>query len=164
MKKRKLPLEEAFLVLTLALMVILIFIQVIGRYVFESAPSWTEELSRYIHIWQVWIGASYAISLKKHLRIEAFVTMFPPLIQKIMETISIVIWFLLALVLAYLGTTLVMSSYSNGQVTPAMQIPMWITFMAIPIGCIGMLYRLLQQVRLLWKDPLAYAKQGGAPE
>lgn len=42
--------EEAFLVLTLVLMVALIFGQVVGRYVFSNAPSWTEEMARYIHI------------------------------------------------------------------------------------------------------------------
>lgn len=52
--------EEAFLVLTLVAMVALIFGQVVGRYVFSNAPSWTEEMARYIHIFQVWIGASYA--------------------------------------------------------------------------------------------------------
>lgn len=161
MKKRDQYIEEYFLVLTLAAMVILIFGQVVGRYVFQSAPSWTEELARYIHIWQVWIGASYGIRLQRHLRIEAFRDLFSDVGKKVLDTISILVWFVLALSLAILGTQLVLSSLKNGQLTPAMQLPMWIPFLAIPLGSAGMVLRLLQQIWLIWKTPSPGTREGG---
>lgn len=153
MKKRDQYIEEIFLVLTLAAMVLLIFGQVVGRYVFQSAPSWTEELARYIHIWQVWIGASYAVRLGKHIRVEAFINLFSTTVQKVFETVSIIIWFILALFLAVTGTQLVLSSIQNGQLTPAMQLPMWIPYLAIPLGGAGMSIRLIQQLWFIWRTP-----------
>ena len=50
--------EEYFLVYSLILMVALVFIQVIMRYIFNNSLSWSEELVRYIFIWQIWLGAS----------------------------------------------------------------------------------------------------------
>ncbi|MGJ9384380.1 TRAP transporter small permease [Salipaludibacillus sp. CF4.18] len=151
MKKKVLYLEEFLLILTLIVMVILIFGQVVGRYVFQTSPSWTEELARYIHIWQVWIGASYAIKLRRHLRIEAFVNLLNSFQQKIIETVSVIVWFVLAVFLAVTGSQIVLGSINFGQVTPAMQVPMWIVFLAIPLGSIGMVLRLIEQLWLLWR-------------
>lgn len=153
--------EEAFLVLTLVAMVVLIFGQVVGRYVFSNAPSWTEEMARYIHIFQVWIGASYAVKLREHIRVEAFITRFHGLARKILETVSLLIWFTMALFLAYFGTQLVLQSISNGQVTPAMQLPMWIPFLAIPLGGLGMCLRLIAQLRRIWRGDYEMHKEGG---
>ncbi|WP_019240460.1 TRAP transporter small permease [Bacillus sp. AP8] len=161
MKMKDKYIEEIFLVFTMIMMVILIFIQVVGRYIFNEAPSWTEELSRYIHIWQVWIGASYAVRLREHIRIEAFVNLFSLLGRKIFETLSIIVWFLLALFLAVIGTQLVLSSLKNGQLTPAMQLPMWIPFLAIPLGGLGMALRLIQQLWIIWRKLPSNSKEGG---
>lgn len=143
--------EEFLLVASLVIMVLLIFGQVVGRKVFESAPSWTEEMARYIHIFQVWVGASYAVKSRQHIRVEAFVIRFKGLPRKILESISIIIWFSISLFLAIFGTQLVMQSITYGQVTPAMQLPMWIPFLAIPIGGAGMAIRLIQQMFAVWR-------------
>jgi C4-dicarboxylate transporter, DctQ subunit len=143
--------EEIILVLTLALMVLLIFGQVIGRYVFQTAPSWTEELARYIHIFQVWIGASYAVKLRQHIRVEAFITRLHGTPRKIFEGLGVLIWFFISLFLAVFGTSLVLASFQHGQVTPALQIPIWIPYLAIPIGGAGMAIRLIQQLVDIWR-------------
>lgn len=143
--------EEVLLVATLALMVVLIFGQVVGRYVFQTAPSWTEELARYIHIFQVWIGASYAVKLRQHIRVEAFITRLKGNPRKIFEGLGVIIWFLISLFLAVFGTKLVIASFQYGQVTPALQMPIWIPFLAIPLGGAGMAIRLIQQLIDIWK-------------
>ena len=84
MLKKFARIEEILLVFSLVLMVALIFGQVIGRYVFSSAPSWTEEMARYIHIFQVWIGASYAVKLRQHIRVEAFITRFHGVFRQVL--------------------------------------------------------------------------------
>lgn len=150
--------EEILLVFTLVAMVLLIFGQVIGRYVLGSSPSWTEELARYIHIFQVWIGASYAVKLREHIRVGAFIERFGGVSRQVLETISIIIWFTISLFLAVYGTELVLTSLQNGQVTPAMQLPMWIPFIAIPLGGAGMAIRLVFQVIKVWQGD--YDKPG----
>lgn len=151
MKKNFNRFEESVLVGTLVVMVLLIFGQVIGRYIIGSTPSWTEELARYIHIFQVWIGASYAVKLREHIRVGAFIERFRGGPRKILETLSIAIWFAIALFLAVFGTQLVLSSLQNGQVSPALQIPMWIPFIAIPLGGAGMAVRLIAQIIEVWR-------------
>ena len=65
-------LEEYFVVATMALMTLLVFVQVIMRYVFSSSLSWSEELARFIFLWVSWVGASYAVKERAHFRVEMF--------------------------------------------------------------------------------------------
>src|SRR5699024_12556076 len=109
--------EEVFLITTLALMVALIFGQVVGRYVFQSAPSWTEEATRYIHIFQVWMGASYAEKLREHIRITAFVDLFKGNIRKIIDMISTYILFILVLIVVLFVTQLVSITFNHELAT-----------------------------------------------
>lgn len=143
--------EEVFLITTLALMVALIFGQVVGRYVFQSAPSWTEEATRYIHIFQVWIGAGYAVKLREHIRITAFVDLFKGNIRKILDMISTLIWFILVLLVAIFGTQLVMTTFNHEQVASGTQIPFWIPYLAVPLGAFSMSIRLIQQMFEIYK-------------
>ncbi len=56
--------EEMMLVILLAVMTASIFYQVVMRYVFNSAPSWTEELCRYSFIWCAYFGVSLGVKAK----------------------------------------------------------------------------------------------------
>lgn len=151
MLKKLNRLEEGFLVLTLAVMVLLIFGQVIGRYVFQSAPSWTEEATRYIHIFQVWIGAGYAVKLREHIKVNAFIDLFKGRVRKVMDMAAVIIWFLLVLFVAVIGMQLVMSTFQYGQLSPASQIPFWIPYLAVPIGACMMAFRLILQLVSIYK-------------
>ena len=148
-------LEEWFLVATMVVMVVLIFVQVITRYIFENSLSWSEELARYVHIWQIWIGASFAIRKKEHIKVEAFKKLFNEKGQKIIELISLIVWFVLAVFLAVAGTDLVNTMFTRGQDSPAMQMPMWSIYSAIPIGGLLMAIRLVQQIYFLFKPEKA---------
>jgi TRAP-type C4-dicarboxylate transport system permease small subunit len=138
--------EEGFLIATLVLMVALIFGQVVGRYVFQNAPSWTEEFARYIHIFQVWIGAGYAVKIRKHIRVTAFVDLFNGTTRKIMDIAATIIWFVLVVLVAVFGTQLVMATFQYTQLSPATQIPIWIVYLAVPLGALSMAVRLIQQL------------------
>ena len=68
--------EEYLLVGSLAFNVVLVFFQVVMRYVFQNSLSWSEELARYIFLWQTWLGASYAVKEHRHLRVEMLADRF----------------------------------------------------------------------------------------
>lgn len=139
--------EEIFLVGTLAVMVLLIFGQVVGRYIFQTAPSWTEEIARYVHVFQVWVGAGYVVKLREHIRVSAFVNLFHGTPRKALEMTAAIIWFAISVLLAVFGTKLVIATFGYGQTSPAAQIYFWIPYLAVPIGGASMAIRLIQQMR-----------------
>lgn len=138
-------LEEYFLVASLFFTVGLIFIQVIMRYVFSSSLSWSEELARYIFLWQIWVGASFAVKCSKHIRVEVFKNLFSAKYQRIIDYTAIILWICFSFFLTYKGAELTKILLIRGQLSPAMRIPMGYAYASVPVGCGLMTFRLIQQ-------------------
>lgn len=145
-------LEEYILVSSLMFNVILIFIQIIMRYIFQNSLSWSEELARYIFLWQIWLGASFAVKEHKHLRIEAFLNLLPKKINKYVELLSLLIWFCFSAFLAYKGSELVIILIEHGQLSPAMRMPMFYAYSSVPVGCAFMGVRLIGEIINFFKN------------
>lgn len=139
-------LEEVFLVISLLIMVILMFSQSIGRYAVGNSFSWGSELAQYLHVWQIWIGASLAVRMQSHIKVDVFINLFPDNIKKFINILGIIAWFIFALFLAYEGTKYVIDVQSSGQTSPSLKIGMWIPYIAIPLGGALMCLRLIQQI------------------
>ncbi|MFK2826449.1 TRAP transporter small permease [Bacillus sp. B190/17] len=156
MKKniRDAKIEEWLLVASLLLIVALVFAQVIFRYLISSSLGWSEELSRYILIWIAWIGAAYAVRAQKHIRVELLKNIVNESGKKVIECIALLLWFLFALFLVINGTQLILSIHETGQISPSNGIPMWIVYLAVPIGGGLMTLRLIQEMIYILKPGL----------
>ena len=126
----------------MAIMTILVFIQVVMRYVFSNSLSWSEELARFIFLWLSWIGASYAVKERTHFRVEMFIDMFKGKKRKQSEMVVLAIWFVFALIAAWLGTQVVLFLIESGQTSAAMEVPMSWVYASVPVGCALMSLRL----------------------
>ena len=151
--------EEYILVSSLMFTVLLIFIQIVMRYIFHNSLSWSEELARYIFLWQIWLGASFAVKEHRHLRIEAFLNLMPKKINKYVELLSLLIWCCFSLFLAYKGSELVIILIKRGQVSPAMRMPMFYAYSSVPVGCAFMGMRLIEEIINLFKNKLMQIKE-----
>jgi TRAP-type C4-dicarboxylate transport system permease small subunit len=54
---------EALVIISFALMVILVFAQVVTRYLTNNSLTWSEELSRFIMVWMVYLASILTYSL-----------------------------------------------------------------------------------------------------
>ena len=135
-------LEEYVLVWSLMFSVFLIFLQVVMRYVFRNSLSWSEELARYVFLWQIWLGASFAVKEHRHLRIEMIVEKLHGRNRQFFELFVLLVWFGFSVFLALKGSVLSMLLFKRGQVSPAMRIPMGFAYASVPVGCTLMSIRL----------------------
>ena len=65
------------LAISMLIMVSVTFYQIIMRYVFNRAPSWSEEFVRYLFVWISVLGAGMGIQEKVHIGVDAVVNLFP---------------------------------------------------------------------------------------
>jgi TRAP-type C4-dicarboxylate transport system permease small subunit len=151
-------LEEIFLLPSLVFSVALIFVQVVMRYVFGHSLSWSEELARYLFIWQIWIGVSYAAKNKSHLRILMVKQRLGQRAQDALEIAVTIVWIGFALFIAVKGFSLVMKMYQFGQKSAALRIPMIFPHLSVPVGCALMIARLVENTM---KDFILKPKTGG---
>ena len=74
---------ESIIAALLALMVILVFSNVILRYGFNSGITVSEELSRWFFVWMIFLGAVVAIKERAHLGTDMLVSRLPAFGKKI---------------------------------------------------------------------------------
>lgn len=68
---------EYLLALDLALMVVLVFSNVVGRYGFGSGFAGAEEVARLLFVWLVFLGAILGLRRRAHLGVELVVQRLP---------------------------------------------------------------------------------------
>ncbi len=151
--------EEYFCVWTMAAMTILVFVQVVMRYVFSNSLSWSEELARFTFLWLSWIGASYAVKERSHFRVEMFANMIKGKARIYFEYFVLVVWFIFSFILTWLGTELVMFIYDTGQRSSAMDISMTWPYASVPVGCGLMCVRLIVEAYKIYKGEPVGPKQ-----
>ena len=81
-------LAEMLLVTMLALMVIMVFGNVVLRYGFNSGIISSEELSRYLFIWITFLGAIVAMRENAHLGLDTVVWLLPSVGKKLCFALS----------------------------------------------------------------------------
>lgn len=129
--------ESTVLMISLAVIVAVIFSQVVMRYVFNDSLSWSEELARYLFVWFSWLGVSAGVKDNEHLRVE-FLAMGLKRkgLIKTNEVVSIIVnlvWLATTVIVAYYGAVVVAGQMELGVVTPAMRFPVYFGYLCIPI-------------------------------
>lgn len=135
--------EEYLLVASLAFTVVVVFIQVVMRYVFNSSLSWSEELCRYIFIWQVWLGASLAFRDKQHISVEMVRDKLKGRVKIIYNIIGQLITFAFNVFLVNHGFQLVGKMLERGVISSGMRIPLYLIYLAVPLSSFVILFRIV---------------------
>lgn len=137
-------LEEAIACVCLVTVACLVFIQVILRYGFGMALTWTEELSGFAMAWAVYMGASLAVRERFHVRIMAGIVALPRMFALPLVMLADFVWlvfntFMIVVGFEYLGVLRLRTSTS-----PSLSIDMLWPESIIVIGYVLMTFRLLQ--------------------
>jgi C4-dicarboxylate transporter DctQ subunit len=120
--------EETILGMLLIIITIIIFFQIIMRYVFSSAMSWPEELSRYCLICSTLISLSYCIKKNIMLRVDIVVGLFPKKVHTVLDTCIDIISLGLYSYLFFYSFEVVKLSYNSMQLSTALRFPMYIIY------------------------------------
>lgn len=128
----------------LGAMIVVVFLQVVFRFVIKGSLPWSEELSRYLMIWTVFIGASIGAKEGAHIGVEALVAAFPPRLKRASIVLAGVMNVIFCIVAAVISFEVVEFLHESGQLSPAMRIPMYWAYLAIPAGVALMGLRFIQ--------------------
>lgn len=111
---------------------VIMFLNVVLRYVFKSGYNGTFELVSLLIVSVTFIGGSLLIVDKEHLTMDAVVTVVPDLVKRIFEVIVSVVGIIFSVVLLVYSVK-VMQTLS-GSVTPVLQLPSSVPFIPIAVG------------------------------
>ena len=116
----------------------IIFIQVIFRYILHNSLSWSEELTRYLMVWMIFLGTGYVLGQKAHSSMDMIVKKLPEKIQFISEKLNAVLLVFFSYIIIRYGFELMM--LGTKQKSSALQIPMNYVYLGIPIGGVILLF------------------------
>ncbi len=141
--------EEILVTITLLVMVTCVFAQVIARYVFNTAITWTEELAGFCMVWSVYIGASLAVKERFHFRILAFLKLIPEKIAKIVVVLGDICWMIFCFLMLIYSYEYLLLLWEKVSISPSLGIDKKWAEMIVFIGYFLMILRLIQ-VYYLW--------------
>jgi len=143
MKKSLDKILGSFLVFLMVLIVLAVLWQVFSRYVLHSPSSVTEELARYLLIWIGILGSAYAAGQQDHLAINLLEERLDKSNrQRLRIGIDLLIIFFCVTVLIIGGGNLVYVNYDLGQSSAALELPLYIVYMVIPLsGLLIIIYK-----------------------
>ncbi len=158
--------EETFIAITLGLMTVITFANVIARYVLNTNILWGLEATVFLFAWLVLIGASYGVKQTFHIGVDVVLVMVPKPLRKILTLIACAVCVLFAALIlkgawdywspfigkrAFYETddlpvpfflTWISDVFNDGEAYE--KLPRFIPYAALPIGMALLLYRFIQ--------------------
>ncbi|OHE63408.1 MAG: hypothetical protein A2Z99_18460 [Treponema sp. GWB1_62_6] len=128
------------------------FVSVFSRYVFNYSLTWAEELTRYMFVWLVYLGAALCVRRRKHIVMDIVIAEMKGTPRKIISIVNNLVMFAFVSVLAVLGFR--MMPILGTQTSTALQLPMSFIYAAIPVGSVLMAFYLVLDCILIIQDKL----------
>jgi len=150
----KAPLEASLCILLVAI-VLLIFLQVLFRYLIHTSLAWTEELVRIFFLWLASLASAYAFKTKSHFALRFLVERFGKRAQRIIADQAA--FFTSVFLILFIWKAMAYTWNMAGQVAPSTQISMAFLYSSAVVGGILMLYYFLAA---WWAE----RKAGNAPD
>ena len=147
------------MVATVAILVVPVTLQIVSRFT-HIIPHyiWTEELSRFLFIWMVMLGAMIGIREGTHFEVDVWPTLRPRL-NALLKIVSSLFVLVFALVFVWWGIAFV--CFGSGQISELAELPMNYIFIAWPLTGFTWLVFLGERFRADWRILRGNAPAGG---
>jgi C4-dicarboxylate transporter DctQ subunit len=139
-------LEEWLILSFMAAATLVTFVSVAMRYVFGTGFTWATELTIYLFIWMAKFGAAYGVRTGIHVGVDYVVNKSEGAKRRALIITGISLGILFTGVIAFFGARWVVFIHGTGQISPDLEWPMWIIYLAIPFGSGLMCYRFIQSL------------------
>ena len=136
--------QKAVLAITVPVMVFVMLYQVILRYVFAHSNSWSEEVTRYLFIFNVMLASAIAVRRNSHLQIDILINCFSPKVKRIFTIIATLAGIVFLVLLFQYSLQLCTQAASN--ISPGVGISMAVPYAAMPIGIVLMILTSIEVV------------------
>jgi C4-dicarboxylate transporter, DctQ subunit len=147
-------LEEIIIATLIAAATLLIFVAVVQRYAvgvpalypyfYHFNLTWAQELCIYMFVWMAKFGAAYGVRTGIHVGVDLLVNWLKPANRKKVVLFGLMCGALFTFVVGTMGAKFIIGLYPTDQVSPDLEMPRWIIFLAVPLGSYLMCFRFLQ--------------------
>jgi C4-dicarboxylate transporter DctQ subunit len=144
-------LEEAFMIVVLAAMTLLTFVQVVLRYVFGTGLVWSLEATTYLAAWLVLVGMSYGVRTQAHIAVDLVTRRLPPRAARGVTLVALACSLGYCVLMIYGSAVFVERLIALGNDARDIPLPRWLLTAVMPFGFGLLAVRLLQAYRAAWR-------------
>ena len=156
-------LEEWIIATLMGAATIVIFVAVVHRYASGVAilgvqdalikinMSWAQELCIYMFVWMAKFGAAYGVRTGIHVGVDVLINQLNDRNRTRFVIFGLLAGAIFTGIVGTLGATFVWEIGHTEQVSADLEMPMWIVYLAVPLGSYLMCFRFLQVCRTFIK-------------
>jgi C4-dicarboxylate transporter DctQ subunit len=153
-------LEEFIIAFLIGGATLLIFVAVTHRYaldlsakwhwdavydlLFKINLSWAQELCIFMFVWMAKFGAAYGVRTGIHVGVDVLVNQLPQRGRKSFILFGLLAGAFFTGVVGTMGAKFVWAMAHTDQISADLEAPLWIVYLAIPLGSYLMCFRFLQ--------------------
>ena len=139
--------EELLVILLMAGMTLVTFMQVVARYVFNYSFVWALELTGVLFAWMIFVGMSYGVRVGAHIGVDAAVRLLGPRMARAVGALAALLCIAYALIVTYGGYQYVSRMHTVGILMQDIPVQQWIPRLVMPVGFLLLALRFVQ---VLW--------------
>lgn len=124
------------------LMVILVFFQVINRFIFHIPVPWTEEFSRYIFVWLSLLGTAKAFYKKGHIAMDIIDNVVKGKGKKYLNILVYILCLIFFMVMVIYGSRWVFSC--KGTICQSVKLDLVYIYIVLPVSFLVMILYVLE--------------------
>ncbi len=156
-------LEEGTLAVGLLALAVLSFCDVVGRYLFNHSLVWLDELSRFLLVSLVFLGASLGVRRGAHFSMDFLAQRVPARAAVAMRLLGDALGAVLMIAVAYFAWRHALKLLGFGVISPALRVPMFYAYLPVAFFSLAMGLRLLAEARRHARELRSLPVQGGRP-
>ena len=149
-------LEEWLITFLMGAATLIIFVSVVHRYgsgleipglqdwLLGLNLGWAQELTIIMFVWMAKFGAAYGVRTGIHVGVDVCVKALGEQPKRLVITFGLLCGALFTGVIGTLGARFVHGIWEHGATSEVLELPMWMVYLAIPVGSFLMCFRFLQ--------------------
>jgi len=118
------------------------------KFVNSLKMTWAQEACIYLFVWMAKFGAAYGVRTGIHVGVDILAERLTGNKRRAITTIAMSGGVLFTAILTWIGTDFVYHVRNGGQTSPDLEMPMWIIYLAVPLGSALMCFRFIQALHL----------------
>lgn len=156
-------LEEWLIAFLMGAATLIIFIAVVHRYasgipiewlqdwLIQINTSWAQELCIFMFVWMAKFGAAYGVRTGIHVGIDLVIKHLNEAWHGRFVIFGLLAGALFTGIIGTLGSNFVWGIAQHSSISEVLEVPMWIVYLAIPLGSYLMCFRFLQVAWTFYK-------------
>lgn len=106
--------------------------------------TWAQEACIYLFVWMAKFGAAYGVRTGIHVGVDILAERLEGSARRTITTIAMTGGVIFTAILTWIGSDFVWHVRAGGQTSPDLEWPMWIIYLAVPLGSALMCFRFIQ--------------------